>query len=67
MYHLSNRNLLLMMASWRGGEEMTSVDVCGRCCVIEEIPPRGGGSNFRNNGIKRADDTFFPDNRQGGP
>ena len=27
----------------------------------------GAGSTYRINEIKRAGDTFFPDNRQGGP
>ena len=28
-----------------------SVDVCGRCCVIEEFPLCGGGSTYRINEI----------------
>jgi hypothetical protein len=28
-----------------------AVDVCGRCCVIEEFPLCGGGSTYRINEI----------------
>ena len=40
------------------------VDVCGRCCVLEEFPLYGGGSAYCIDEIKRAGDAFFPGNRQ---
>jgi len=43
------------------------VDVCGRCCVVEEFPLCGGGSTYRINEIERAGDTFLPDNRHTQP
>ena len=35
----------------RSGVWSVGVDVCGRCCVIEEFPLCGGGSTYRTNEI----------------
>ena len=34
-----------------GSDHVSFVDVCGRCCVIEEFPLCGGGSTYRINEI----------------
>jgi len=54
----SNKSLLV--------QERKDFDVCGKCCVIEELPLCGRGVNYCVYEIYRAGEEFFPGNRQAG-
>jgi len=49
--HYSKAVTGLLTSSQEGYRGQLTVDVCGRCCVIEEFPLCGGGSTYRINDV----------------